>query len=96
MREAADLFEISVGAVMEALRRDPEAHRIALARAAEVRAERASSVPPLAALAARAVHEDDLMVQDASRSYGVTPAVIRSASRKLYPDVVVDRRRRRW
>ena len=94
MREAADLFGVSASSLVEWLRRDPEAHRIAMARAAAVRKERARSVAPLVELAARAVHEDGLLTRDAARSYGVPWWKVRAALRVLYPDV--DHRRRRW
>jgi len=96
MREAADMFGVTVGSVSEELRRDPEAWRVALARAAEVREERrAAWAPPLlVGLAVRAVHDDDLMTKTAARAYGVPAHAVSRASRRLHPGV--DRRRRRW
>lgn len=81
MREAAELFGVLPGTIVEALRRDPEARRIAIAAGAKRRKPRARS--RLVELAVAAVREDGLSVRDAAASYGVDRVSVHRVLRAL-------------
>lgn len=97
MREAAQLFGITVSSIHEALRRNPAAWRRSLDRTAEIRAAEAARKPPrgprrdrpgrppsvLIDLAVDAVASDRLSVRDASWSYGVSKQAIYQRMRRV-------------
>lgn len=84
MREAAKMFGVNPCTLGEELRSHPEAWRLALARSAEVMAQRSPRV--LAELAARAVADDGSPVSRAARAYGASAQMVRAALRRTRPD----------